>query len=107
MATFQVIGIDLGTTNSCMAVKEGGEPKVIDNADGARTPLFVVGFSKAVERLVGRIAKNKAITNERVLKEYGDQVAPETKAKIEEKLEALRKVQSGEDPVAVKKASRP
>ncbi len=63
MATNKVLGIDLGTTNSCMAIMEGGEPKVIANAEGARTTPSVVGFSKAGERLVGRVAKNQAITN--------------------------------------------
>jgi molecular chaperone DnaK len=63
MATNKVLGIDLGTTNSCMAIMDGGEPKVIANADGARTTPSVVGFSKSGERLVGRVAKNQAITN--------------------------------------------
>ncbi len=63
MATNKVLGIDLGTTNSCMAIMEGGEPKVIANSEGARTTPSVVGFSKTGERLVGRVAKNQAITN--------------------------------------------
>lgn len=63
MATNKVLGIDLGTTNSCMAIMEGGEPKVIPNAEGARTTPSVVGFTKTGERLVGRVAKNQAITN--------------------------------------------
>ena len=63
MATNKVLGIDLGTTNSCMAIMEGGEPVVIANADGARTTPSVVGFTKSGERLVGRVAKNQAITN--------------------------------------------
>ncbi len=63
MASNKVLGIDLGTTNSCMAIMEGGEPKVIANSEGARTTPSVVGFSKAGERLVGRVAKNQAITN--------------------------------------------
>jgi molecular chaperone DnaK len=63
MASNKVLGIDLGTTNSCMAIMEGGEPKVIENAEGARTTPSIVGFSKSGERLVGRIAKNQAITN--------------------------------------------
>jgi molecular chaperone DnaK len=63
MATNKVLGIDLGTTNSCMAIMEGGEPKVIANAEGARTTPSVVGFTKTGERLVGRVAKNQAITN--------------------------------------------
>ena len=63
MATNKVLGIDLGTTNSCMSIMEGGEPVVIANAEGARTTPSVVGFSKSGERLVGRVAKNQAITN--------------------------------------------
>jgi molecular chaperone DnaK len=63
MATNKVLGIDLGTTNSCMSIMEGGEPQVIANSDGARTTPSVVGFSKSGERLVGRVAKNQAITN--------------------------------------------
>ncbi len=59
----KVIGIDLGTTNSCVAVLEGGEPVVIANAEGNRTTPSVVGFTKSGERLVGETAKRQAITN--------------------------------------------
>jgi molecular chaperone DnaK len=59
----KIIGIDLGTTNSCVAVLEGGEPKVIPNEEGARTTPSIVGFSKSGERLVGQVAKRQAITN--------------------------------------------
>jgi molecular chaperone DnaK len=59
----KVIGIDLGTTNSCVAVMEAGEPKVIPNPDGARTTPSVVAFTKSGERLVGQTAKRQAITN--------------------------------------------
>jgi len=59
----KIIGIDLGTTNSCVAVMEGGEPIVIPNSEGARTTPSVVAFSKEGERLVGQIAKRQAITN--------------------------------------------
>ena len=59
----KIIGIDLGTTNSCVAVMEGGEPKVIPNAEGARTTPSVVAFSKTGERMVGQVAKRQAITN--------------------------------------------
>ena len=59
----KIIGIDLGTTNSCVAVMEGGEPVVIPNAEGARTTPSVVGFTKTGERLVGQVAKRQAITN--------------------------------------------
>ena len=59
----KTIGIDLGTTNSCVAVIEGGEPKVIANAEGARTTPSVVAFSKTGERMVGQVAKRQSITN--------------------------------------------
>ncbi|MBQ3094199.1 MAG: Hsp70 family protein, partial [Clostridia bacterium] len=59
----KIIGIDLGTTNSCVAVIEGGEPVVIPNAEGARTTPSVVGFKKDGERLVGRTAKQQAVSN--------------------------------------------
>ncbi len=59
----KVIGIDLGTTNSCVAVMEGGEPTVIANAEGGRTTPSVVGFSKTGERLVGQLAKRQAVSN--------------------------------------------
>ena len=59
----KVIGIDLGTTNSCMAVMEGGEPTVIPNAEGGRTTPSVVAFTQSGERLVGTVAKRQAVTN--------------------------------------------
>ena len=59
----KIIGIDLGTTNSCVAVMEGGEPKVIPNEEGGRTTPSVVAFTKTGERLVGQVAKRQAITN--------------------------------------------
>ncbi len=59
----KVIGIDLGTTNSCVAVMEGGEPKVIENAEGNRTTPSMVAFAESGERLVGQVAKRQAVTN--------------------------------------------
>ncbi|MBR5495830.1 MAG: Hsp70 family protein, partial [Oscillospiraceae bacterium] len=59
----KIIGIDLGTTNSCVAVMEGGEAVVIPNPEGSRTTPSVVGFSKTGERMIGQVAKRQAITN--------------------------------------------
>ena len=59
----KVIGIDLGTTNSVVAVMEGGEPVIIPNAEGSRTTPSVVAFTKDGERLVGQVAKRQAVTN--------------------------------------------
>src|SRR3954468_5023133 len=59
----RTIGIDLGTTNSCMAILEGGDPAVIENAEGARTTPSVVAFTQSGERLVGTVAKRQAVTN--------------------------------------------
>lgn len=59
----KIIGIDLGTTNSCVSVMEGSSPIVIANSEGARTTPSMVGFSKNGERLVGQAAKRQAVTN--------------------------------------------
>ena len=59
----KILGIDLGTTNSAMAVVEGGEPKVLENSEGARTTPSVIAVSKSGERVVGVLAKRQAITN--------------------------------------------
>ena len=59
----KIIGIDLGTTNSCVAVMENGEPKILSNEEGARTTPSVVGFAKDGARLVGQVAKRQAVTN--------------------------------------------
>ena len=65
MGMSRILGIDLGTTNSCMSVMEGGEPVVVPNAEGARTTPSIVAFTKAGERLVGQAAKRQAVTNPR------------------------------------------
>jgi molecular chaperone DnaK len=61
----KVLGIDLGTTNSCMSVMEGGEPLVLENSEGKRTTPSVVAFPKSGERVVGDAAKRQAVTNPR------------------------------------------
>ncbi|MFO0173961.1 MAG: Hsp70 family protein, partial [Aphanizomenon sp.] len=59
----KVIGIDLGTTNSCLAVLEAGQPKVIANSEGGRTTPSIVAFGKANDRLIGQLAKRQTVTN--------------------------------------------
>ena len=82
----KVIGIDLGTTNSCVAVIEGGEPVVISNAEGARTTPSVVAFGKTGERLVGQVAKRQAITNpDRTVSSIKRQMGSDYKVKIDDK----------------------
>ncbi len=82
----KIIGIDLGTTNSCVAVYEGGEPIVITNPEGARTTPSVVGFSKTGERLVGQVAKRQAITNpERTISSIKREMGTDFKVTIDDK----------------------
>ena len=82
----KVIGIDLGTTNSCVAVIEGGEPVVIANAEGARTTPSVVSFSKTGERMIGQTAKRQAITNpDRTIASIKRQMGTDYKVKIDDK----------------------
>ena len=59
----KIIGIDLGTTNSCVAIMDGGDPKVIENSEGNRTTPSIVAFADNGERLVGQVAKRQAVTN--------------------------------------------
>ena len=82
----KVIGIDLGTTNSCVAVIEGGEPVVIANAEGARTTPSVVAFSKTGERMAGQVAKRQAITNpERTVSSIKRHMGSDYKVTIDDK----------------------
>lgn len=82
----KVIGIDLGTTNSCVSVMEGGEPIVIPNAEGNRTTPSVVAFSKTGERLVGQVAKRQAITNpERTVISIKRDMGTDRRVKIDDK----------------------
>ncbi len=82
----KVIGIDLGTTNSCVAVIEGGEPVVIANAEGARTTPSVVAFGKTGERMVGQVAKRQAITNpEHTVSSIKRQMGSDYHVKIDDK----------------------
>ena len=82
----KIIGIDLGTTNSCVAVIEGGEPVVIANAEGARTTPSVVAFGKTGERMVGQVAKRQAITNpDKTIASIKRQMGTEYRVKIDEK----------------------
>ncbi|MGN0473503.1 MAG: molecular chaperone DnaK [Acutalibacteraceae bacterium] len=82
----KIIGIDLGTTNSCAAVIEGGEPVVIPNAEGSRTTPSVVAFSKDGERMVGQIAKRQAVTNsQRTISSIKREMGSDYKVKIDGK----------------------
>jgi len=82
----KVIGVDLGTTNSCMAVLEGGEPTVIPNSEGGRTTPSVVAFTKTGERLVGQVAKRQAITNpERTIASIKRKMGTNEKIKIDDR----------------------
>lgn len=82
----KIIGIDLGTTNSCVAVIEGGEPTVIPNAEGGRTTPSVLAFTKDGERLVGQVAKRQAVTNaDRTVLSIKRQMGTDYRAKIENK----------------------
>ena len=82
----KIIGIDLGTTNSCVAVIEGGEPVVIANAEGARTTPSVVAFSKTGERMVGQVAKRQAVTNpDRTVSSIKREMGSDFKVKIDAK----------------------
>lgn len=82
----RIIGIDLGTTNSCVAVYEGSEPTVITNPEGARTTPSVVAFSKSGERMVGQVAKRQAITNpDRTISSIKREMGTNYKVKIDDK----------------------
>ena len=82
----KIIGIDLGTTNSCVAVMEGGEPTVLVNAEGARTTPSVVAFSKDGERLVGQVAKRQAVTNpDRTISSIKREMGSDYKVKVDDK----------------------
>ena len=82
----KIIGIDLGTTNSCVAVIEGGEPIVITNAEGARTTPSVVGFSKTGERMIGQLAKRQAVTNpDRTISSIKREMGTDYKVNIDDK----------------------
>ena len=82
----KIIGIDLGTTNSCVAVFEGGEPIVITNPEGARTTPSVVAFAKTGERLVGQVAKRQAVTNpDKTVSSIKRQMGTDTKVSIDGK----------------------
>ena len=82
----KIIGIDLGTTNSCVAVMEGGEPTVITNPEGARTTPSVVAFTKTGERLVGQVAKRQAITNPNTVSSIKREMGTDYKVDIDGKL---------------------
>ena len=89
----KVIGIDLGTTNSCVAVMEGGEPIVIPNAEGSRTTPSVVAFFKGWGRLIGQVAKRQAVTNpEKTIMSIKREMGLDYKVKIDEKFYSPQEV---------------
>src|SRR6476659_3388785 len=96
----KVLGIDLGTTNSCMAVMEGGDPLVLENSEGKRTTPSVVAFTKTGERLVGDAAKRQAVTNSRntvySIKRFMGRKFEEVSAMILAKLKADAEMRLGE-----------
>jgi len=97
----KIIGIDLGTTNSCVAVMEGGEPTVIPNSEGGRTTPSVVAFSKTGERLVGQVAKRQAITNPQKTIYSIKRFMGRRHAEVEREIEEVPyKVLSGQNDVA-------
>src|SRR5690554_3376778 len=104
----KIIGIDLGTTNSCVSVMEGGKPVVIANSEGFRTNPSVVAFGKENETLVGHVAKRQAITNPEKtiysIKRFKGRTASECSES--EKNMAYKLVGSGSNPVRVKVDSR-
>ena len=82
----RAVGIDLGTTNSVVAVLEGGEPTVIANAEGARTTPSVVAFSKSGEVLVGEVAKRQAVTNvDRTIRSVKRHMGTDWSVKVDDK----------------------
>ncbi|WOF16580.1 molecular chaperone DnaK [Methanoplanus sp. FWC-SCC4] len=86
MASNKILGIDLGTTNSCMAIMEGGKPVVIPNAEGGRTTPSVVAFSKDNERLIGNVAKRQAVTNtDKTIISIKRDMGTDRKVKIDDK----------------------
>ncbi|MDD4126261.1 MAG: Hsp70 family protein, partial [Methanomicrobium sp.] len=86
MASNKILGIDLGTTNSCMSIMEGGKAVVIPNAEGGRTTPSVVAFSKEGERLIGNVAKRQAVTNvDRTVISIKRLMGTDKKVKIDDK----------------------
>lgn len=112
----KIIGIDLGTTNSCAAVIEGGKPVVIPNAEGQRTTPSVVAFTKAGERLVGDAAKRQAVTNApRTISSVKRQMGSDTRIPIDGKSYApqqisaliLQKIKRTPKPIWASRSPRP
>ena len=92
----KIIGIDLGTTNSCVSVMEGGEATVIPNAEGHRTTPSVVAFSKTGERMVGQVAKRQAVTNpdRTISRRISDPTAVARICRLKERIAEKRKLAS-------------
>ena len=96
----KIIGIDLGTTNSCVAVMEGGEPVIIPNAEGGRTTPSVVAFSKTGERMVGSLAKRQAVTNhDRTISSIKRQMGTNYKVTVDGKSYTPQEISDAADAV--------
>ena len=103
----KTIGIDLGTTNSCVAVMENGEPVVIANAEGARTTPSVVAFQKDGERLVGQVAKRQAVSNpDRTVSSIKRHMGSDYKVNIDGKSYTVDKYVAPKEIVQIEKAVR-
>ena len=107
----KVIGIDLGTTNSCVSIMEGGDPKVIQNAEGARTTPSMVAFNDEGERLIGQVAKRQAVTNPQrtiySIKRLMGQEIKSAEVKHTKKLVSYEIVKGNQDSAYVKVNDKP
>ena len=109
----KIIGIDLGTTNSCVAVMEGGQPTVIANTEGARTTPSVVAFTKTGERLVGEPAKRQAVTNaDRTISSIKREMGTDYRVTIDEKkyspqeISAINEFKTGRNQFSYKRTDK-
>ncbi|MFR5100880.1 MAG: Hsp70 family protein [Bifidobacterium pseudocatenulatum] len=104
----RAVGIDLGTTNSCIATLEGGQPTVIVNAEGARTTPSVVAFSKSGEILVGEVAKRQAVTNvDRTISSVKRHMGTDWTVEIDGEVDSAGDLRTGADEAEARRGSLP